>query len=103
LTRLVFAEPAEHDLGGIIDHIALDSVAAAENVYRAIVAAAERLTDFPEMGRAGRLPDTRELPVTGLPYLIAYEVGAGVVTVLAVFHTSRDLARGMVERRSQLK
>jgi toxin ParE1/3/4 len=102
LTRLVFAEPAERDLGGIIDYIALNNLTAAENVYRAIVAA-ERLADFPEMGRAGRLPDTRELPVAGLSYLIVYEVGAGVVTILAVFHTSRDLARAMVERRSQLK
>ena len=103
MTRLVFAEPAERDLGDIIGFIALDSLAAAERVYRAIVAAAERLTDFPHMGRPGRLPDTRELPVSGLPYLIVYEVGADVVTVLAVFHTSRDLARALGERGLGLK
>lgn len=38
-----------------------------------------------------------------LPYLIVYEVGADVVTVLAVFHTARDLARALAERRSELK
>jgi toxin ParE1/3/4 len=60
---LFFAEPAERDLKGIIDYIALDNSAAAEKVYRAIVAAAGRLIRFPEIGRVGRLPDTRELTV----------------------------------------
>jgi toxin ParE1/3/4 len=98
--RLVFAEPAERDLRRIVDYIALDNPSAAENVYRAIIAAAERLTNFPEMGRSGRLADTREFPVSSLPYLIVYEVSAEVVTVLAVFHTSRDLARALIERKS---
>jgi len=103
LTRLVFAEPAERDLDSIIDYIALDNPGAAETVYRAIVATAERLTNFPEMGRSGRLPGTREFPVSSLPYLIVYEVGADVVTILAVFHSARDLARALAERKSELK
>lgn len=101
--RLVFAEPAERDLGSIIDYIALDDPNAAEQVYRAIVATAQRLTAFPEMGRPGRLPDTREIPVSSLPFLIVYEVGADFVTILAVFHTARDLARALAERKSELK
>jgi len=52
--RLVFTEPAERDLDGIIDYIALDNPSAAERVYRAIVATAQRLTDFPEMARKHR-------------------------------------------------
>ncbi|MGE0260714.1 MAG: type II toxin-antitoxin system RelE/ParE family toxin [Alphaproteobacteria bacterium] len=103
MTRLIFAEPAARDLDSIIDYIALDDSAAAESVFRRIVAAAGRLTEFPEMGRAGRLPGTRELPVPSLPYLIVYEAGGDVVTVLAVFHFARDLARALAERRSELK
>jgi len=101
--RLVFAEPAERDLNNILDYIALDNPSAAETVYRAIVATATRLTDFPGMGRSGRLPGTREFPVSSLPYLIVYEVGVDAVTILAVFHTSRDLAQAFVERKSRLK
>lgn len=100
--RLVFAEPAERDLDGIIDYIALDNPAAAEKVFRAVVATAERLADFPDMGHAGRLPDTREFAMTGLPYLIVYQVAADTVTVLAVFHGARDLARALAERQSEL-
>ena len=55
------------------------------------------------MGRSGRLPGTREFPVTNLPYLIVYEVGAEVVTILAVFHAARDLARALAERSAELK
>jgi toxin ParE1/3/4 len=101
--RLVFADPAERDLDSIIDYIALDNPSAAEKVYRAIVAAAEGLINFPEMGRSGRLPGTREFSLSSLPYLIVYEVGADVVTILAVFHGARDLARALVERKSGLK
>ncbi|KGM34194.1 type II toxin-antitoxin system RelE/ParE family toxin [Inquilinus limosus] len=101
--RLVFAEPAESDLKDIIDYIALDNPLAAERVYGAIVATAERLTRFPEIGRVGRLPDTRELTVTSLPYLIVYQVATETVTILAVFHGARDLARALDERKAGLK
>ena len=101
--RLVFAEPAARDLDAIIDYIALDNPLAAEKVYRTIVTAAERLKDFPEIGHAGRLPATRELSVPSLPYIIVYDVGTEGVTVLAVFHAARDLARALHERRKELE
>ena len=95
---LLIAEPAARDLEGIVDYIALDNPAAAESTYRAIVHAAEKLTAFPAMGRPGRHPETRELSIADLPYLIVYEVGAEYVTILAVFHTSRNLAQALGER-----
>ena len=97
--RVVFAEPAAADLDDIIDYIALDDPGAAEKVYQAIVTATARLGDFPNIGHAGRVPDTRELSVTSLPYIVVYEVGDGTVTILAVFHAARDLARAMEARR----
>jgi toxin ParE1/3/4 len=97
--RLVFAEPAARDLDDIIDYIAFDDPRAAEKVYRAVVTAATRLGDFPNIGHAGRVPGTRELSVTSLPYIIVYEVGGEAITVLAIFHAARDLARAMEARR----
>ena len=99
--RLVFAEPAERDLDSIIDYIALDNPKAAEKVYRTIIAAARRLTKFPTMGRPGRLQETREFSLPSLPYMMVYQVGTEAVTILAVFHTSRDLARALIERQSE--
>ena len=98
MKRLVIAEPAARDLEGIVDYIALDNPAAAEGVYRGIITAAHKLPQFPSLGRPGRHPETRELSVSGLPYLIVYEVSGEAVTILAVFHTSRDLAQAMRER-----
>ena len=101
--RLVFTEPAERDLENIIAYIALDNPMAAEKVFRAIVATARRLTDFPEMGHVGRLPNTREFTVTSLPYVIVYDVTADTITILAVFHGARDLPRALLDRRNELK
>ena len=81
-----------------MDYIALDNPTAAEGVYRGIVEAARKLSQFPALGRPGRHPETRELSVSGLPYLIVYEVNADAVTILAVFHTCRDLAQALHER-----
>ncbi len=41
------------------------------------------------MGRAGRVPGTRELLIPGTPYIIPYRVRAGAVEILRVFHAAR--------------
>ena len=51
------------------------------------------------MGRPGRLPGTRELAIAALLYIIVYEADAGTVTILAVFHTSRDLKQALAKRQ----
>ena len=100
--RLTFARAARRDLDSIIDYIAQDNPTAAEKVFRAIIATTKRLADFPNMGHAGRLPGTLEFAVAGLPYLIVYQATADTVTVLAVFHGARDLARALAERNNEL-
>ncbi|MGH8190328.1 MAG: type II toxin-antitoxin system RelE/ParE family toxin [Rhodanobacteraceae bacterium] len=97
--RVVFAEPAARDLDGIVETITLVNPTAAERVFRAIVNTTHRLVDFPEMGRAGRLPGTREITVAGLPYLVVCQVAGDVITVVAVFHEARDLVRALAERQ----
>jgi toxin ParE1/3/4 len=96
--RVTYASAARRDLDAIIDYISLEDRAAAERVFYAISDSVSRLGDYPNMGHVGRVPNTRELSVTGLPYIVVYEVSAEAVTVLAVFHGARDLARAMAER-----
>jgi addiction module RelE/StbE family toxin len=50
----------------------------------------KRLATFPESGRVGHIPGTRELVVPGLPYLVVYRVTPDAVEILRVFHTSRN-------------
>lgn len=98
MTLLVIAEPAARDLEAIVDYIAQNNPVAAETVYRGIIRAMERLPGFPALGRPGRHPGTRERRIPGLPYLIVYDASPEAVTILAIFHTSRDLAQALRDR-----
>jgi plasmid stabilization system protein ParE len=53
------------------------------------VTAAEHLADFPDSGRPGRAPKTREWVLNGLPYLLIYSVEGQSLTIWRVLHNSR--------------
>jgi addiction module RelE/StbE family toxin len=86
---LRFSEPAIQSLISIRDYIAKDSPASAARVAAVIVEAALRLKQFPQSGRLGRLEDTRELVVPGLPYILPYRVVDDTILILSALHTSR--------------
>lgn len=50
--------------------------------------ATQRLLSFPESGRPGRVPLTRELVVS--PYIIPYRIIDDAVQILNVFHSTRQ-------------
>jgi len=89
MMMLSWTRPAEGDLVDILDFIARDDPAAALGAIDRIEAAALRLTDFPLLGREGAVPDTRELPVPGLPFLLIYRVQGATLVVLRVLHEAR--------------
>lgn len=70
-------------------YIAEDNPAAARRTVELIVDSVKQLEQFPAMGRPGRVPGTRELVVTGTPYVVPYRVRAGHVEILRVFHGVR--------------
>jgi toxin ParE1/3/4 len=78
---------AERDAGYayIAEH---SGPARAYAVLRRVSKAAAQLEVFPE---SGRLTDRarRELVVSGLPYVIEYELDQDVVRILHIRHTSR--------------
>jgi toxin ParE1/3/4 len=47
------------------------------------------LENFPFAGRPGRVSNTRELPVSNTPFVVAYKVGEDV-EILAVIHGSQQ-------------
>lgn len=69
--------------------IAAENPAAADKVVSRIIAAVDRLSDYPEIGRPGRLKGTRELPMADIPYIVAYKVTSKTIDILTVLHTSR--------------
>jgi len=70
--------------------IEAENPAAATRVRRAVRQSVLRLVDFPESGRIGQIPDTREIVVAGLPYLVVYRVSGDTVEILRVLHTSQE-------------
>jgi plasmid stabilization system protein ParE len=52
-------------------------VDAARRIGRLIAESTDCLADFPERGRAGTAPGTRELPLPGLPWRLIYRAGEG--------------------------
>ena len=66
---------------------------AAADVGARIREAAEVLRSFPQAGRPGRVPGTREWVVRQLPYVIVYEIGIGSrneVMILGIFHARQN-------------
>ena len=89
--RLRWTELASRDLTQICDYIEEhDSSATARRVSLAIVERLGNLVDFPESGRVGRKPGTRELVFTGLPYFAVYRLRENTVEVLRILHGTRD-------------
>lgn len=71
------------------DYIARDNSAAAEKIIGQIFGVAERLADYPNMGRAGRIEGTRELVIPGRSFIVVYRVQRNGLQILAVLHTSQ--------------
>ena len=77
------------DLRGISAYIAEDNPGAAKRVIAHIHSETEILKVQPNIGRVGRIPDTRELLISRYPYIVAYRERGADVQILAVVHTSR--------------
>ena len=84
LTRL-----AEQDLVAVETFIRQDNPGAAARTVLRILEAIEGLTSFPNVGRPGRLPGTRELVVSGTPFIAAYRARENVIWILRVLHAAR--------------
>jgi addiction module RelE/StbE family toxin len=87
--KVIIRSHAFSDLEKIHNWIAKDSPENARRVADRILSAIEdNLVDFPFIGRRGRTRGTRELVVSGLPYVIVYTVEAArqAVVVRAIYH-----------------
>ena len=90
--KVVIREEAADDLDGIFAWIARDNPTAARETIARVRASIERLANFPNMARVGRVEGTREWVVPRLPYIVVYKVDEqrDELVVLAVFHGARD-------------
>jgi toxin ParE1/3/4 len=83
-TQLATAEAME-----LHRYIAEDSLAAANRQLGLLLEAIHGLSLFPRKGRVGRVFGTRELVVTGTPYIVACRLQATAIQILSILHGAR--------------
>lgn len=89
--RIRWTEPAVRDFTHICDYIETHgSPTTARRVALSIYQRIDALTEFPEAGRTGRKPETRELVFSGLPYLAIYRIHGEEVEILRVLHGAQE-------------
>lgn len=92
-----WSRAALNELKALVAYIARDNPVAARRVAARIRSTGDALADF-ATGNQGRVAETYEKSVSGLPYIIAYAIdrkeGVEAVVVLHVIHTARDWREG---------
>jgi len=87
--RLEWTCPAINDLKSASDYVAKDNPRAAKHMAERVREAVEYLADYPNMGRPGRVAQTRELVISGTPFIAVYWVTGGIVQILRILHHAR--------------
>jgi toxin ParE1/3/4 len=85
--RIRWTDSAVRDFISVCDYIEKHgSAASARRVALSIHSQIDMLARFPEHGRTGRKPDTRELVFSGLPYLAIYRIHRDSVEIVRILH-----------------
>ncbi len=81
-------DDAIYDLQALRQYVAQDKPTAANRVAKRILSTVNLLPEQPSMGRPGRVPGTRELIVSSMPYIIPYRVKNNSIEILRVLHVA---------------
>lgn len=87
--HLKWTRPALRDIQDAGDFIDADNPDAARRTAERVQESAEYLLVYPNMGRPGRLSGTRELIISGTPFLLVYRVAEPNIQILRILHHSR--------------
>jgi toxin ParE1/3/4 len=90
---IIWTAPAGAQLAEVYAYIFESNPGAAENQIQMVVNAARNLSEYPEIGRPGRRRGTRELVISGTPYIVVYRIRLASVRVLAVMHGAQRWPR----------
>lgn len=88
--NIVWSPEAIEDLLSLRAYIAEDNPAAARRAVLPVLESIEQLLpDNPQIGRAGRVPGTRELVIPRTPYIVPYRFQRTTIQILRVYHGAR--------------
>jgi toxin ParE1/3/4 len=88
--KIIWTPRAADDLEAVVFTISADrhdsSVSVAKKIYGHIL----MLAAMPYMGRAGVVPETRELVFNRWPYIAVYRVNEDAVRILRIRHVRQE-------------
>ena len=90
--RTVWSRRALQHLVEIRSYIAKNHPRTERQVASRIVESVDRLAGYPHRGPSGRAVGTRELVVSGTPYVIPYRVKDDRLQLIAVFSRQTEAA-----------
>ncbi|ATP12438.1 hypothetical protein BHOIPH791_15210 [Bartonella henselae] len=86
--KLVWTRIAHYDRQKIREYIAQENPSAALVFDKLLSKKVERLISFPNLGRVGRIRNTREL-IVRKNYIMIYDVSNGTIRVLRILHAKQ--------------
>ncbi len=86
--KIRWLEDSIKDLTALRQYIAQENPTAARRVAQRIIQSVNLLLDQPSIGRAGRVPNSRELVVTGTPFLVPYRIKNNTIEILRILHSA---------------
>ena len=93
--RIEWHPLASTDLAEPMTYIARDSVTAAYRMHDEIRRQTSILATHPQAGPVGRVSGTRELVITGTPYIATYRLSSDVITIPRLLHGAQRWPRSL--------
>ena len=87
---LVWLRRAIADRDAQLDYIAQDNPRAAIEQGDRIADHVSQLLRHPEIGRAGRIPGTRELVISRTPFILVYRLRGKHIELLRLLHGAQQ-------------
>lgn len=84
--RIRWLKSALKSLHSLLRRVNAVNPARASDLARRITVSVARLEQFPQSGRVGTKPETREVVNPRLPFIVVYRVTDSEVQILRVFH-----------------
>lgn len=95
MDEIAWTRRALRNLNDIGDYIARNDQTAAHGVTDRITRQVSRLASYPRIGRAGSVEGTRELVVSGVPYIVIYRIKERI-EILRIRHAAQRWPQGSV-------
>jgi len=87
--KIGWSKRAEHHLRAAYQYWSNEKSEAAALMLERILSTVDLLAQNPELGRHGRISQTRELVLKPLPFVLAYRLRRNHIEVVALLHGAR--------------